>query len=617
MINLKDSRPLSNTHFHWKAFPDTPGNSKIIIELNSTCKMSEIEFKASPLTISTCTVITNLGEKVSLDYLTRFLPVYDQLAPELETKHGGIYNIEYYGNCARGETYLDRIKDEFNNQATIKFKYWGFRNTNIKIFANGKLQMTGPKYENEAAEIGKLLIDIIKHVKIGVHIGIDNFIENQITNPSGSGNLTQNLRSMDFQLVYIPESKNVVYYRRDYSRFLKNYCNLDNATLDTIIKTHPKPVSRSDVVILDGYYFNIANKMYEPGIHNCFKDTIELDLPDTNITILGHGWFSDTQVLNIINKIELIKVIFSMEFKKLLNDSKTLPELRDGILALGKKYIDFDFRDLNAILRNITENVYSADERSMIDVKNDIHTFEKMYMKVLNKKIYRMTMIRNIDVSICHTITQYLNHIIQNSDSHQSDDPTISIQIGDKHINIPLEKIEIFAKRILAPNNYNITGTHTVMINSDFSVGFNINLKKMTKILKKKGVFNTYEPDEHSGVNVRYYYNTDNQQQGFCQCEPHCSTREKRSICTKITVLIFRPGSIIITGSRNLEQLKAVYNLILEILKDNMRAIAIEDKPEDNKHIALLNNEFRKVSRKPRLFYIKKQNIIIPEIQLE
>jgi hypothetical protein len=177
-----------------------------------------------------------------------------------------------------------------------------------------------------------------------------------------------------------------------------------------------------------------------------------------------------------------------------------------------------------------------------------------------------------------------------------------------------LEKIEIFAKRILEANNYNITGTHTVMINSDFSVGFNINLKKMTKILKKKGVFNTYEPDEHSGVNVRYYYNTDNQQgqQGFCQCEPHCSTREKRSICTKITVLIFRPGSIIITGSRKLEQLKAVYNLILEILKDNMRAIAIEDKPEDNKHIALLNNEFRKVSRKPRLFYIKKQNIIIP-----
>jgi hypothetical protein len=48
----------------------------------------------------------------------------------------------------------EKINEMFNNQTTIKFKYWGFRNVNVKIFANGQLQMTGLKYENEAKEVG-------------------------------------------------------------------------------------------------------------------------------------------------------------------------------------------------------------------------------------------------------------------------------------------------------------------------------------------------------------------------------------------------------------------------------------------------------------------------------
>ena len=96
-----------------------------------------LEFKSTPLSISTCTLITNLNSKINLGLITRFINIYDQYSTELNEKEGGIYNLEFYGNCARGETLIDKIKDEFNNQATIKFKYWGFRNVNIKIFANG------------------------------------------------------------------------------------------------------------------------------------------------------------------------------------------------------------------------------------------------------------------------------------------------------------------------------------------------------------------------------------------------------------------------------------------------------------------------------------------------
>jgi hypothetical protein len=46
-------------------------------------------------------------------------------------------------------------------------------------------------------------------------------------------------------------------------------------------------------------------------------------------------------------------------------------------------------------------------------------------------------------------------------------------------------------------------------------------------------------------------------------------------------------------------------------MEENMNSVKVEDSVDDNKHIALLNNEFRKISRKPRLFYIKRENIIM------
>ena len=157
-------------------------------------KIEPIVFKATNVSISTCTVLTNLNSKINLGLISRFISIYDQYSPELDKQTGGIYNLEYYCNCARGETLIDKIKDEFNNQATIKFKYWGFRNVNVKFFANGKLQMTGLKYEDEAKEVAKLLINIINNI----NIPIKNDIEH----------LKNVDKTYDFQLIYDKKTKN-------------------------------------------------------------------------------------------------------------------------------------------------------------------------------------------------------------------------------------------------------------------------------------------------------------------------------------------------------------------------------------------------------------------------
>lgn len=568
------------------SFKETEKLPNIITNKN---KMNTNMFEASNLTISTCTVITNLNAKINLGYLTRFINIYEQNAPELDLKSGGVYNLEFYGNCARGETLIDKIKDEFNNQSTLKFKYWGFRNVNVKVFANGKLQMTGLKYENEAKEVGNLLIDIINNTKINVLSDIKQ--------------LSSSPKTFDYQIVYDNKLQKVFYYRKYYDRFLKNYSfdidkiysEIQKQKLEKIDEhKHSKP--------LVGYCFNIniKRKNFRKGIHDTYLDSMERE----NIEFLKENeWYGDNEIMRTMDKIELIKTLFASDMEQVLSSSKTLFELSDNVDKLSIKYQDFKFSELDDILMNISRNIYSTDENTLVDIKSEVYQFIKIYRNLLEKKINRLVIIRNIDVLICYNLEKYL----QSSQSKSNQSLLNKAQFS----NISMESLDLITGEITEPCNYHVSNTETVLINSDFTVNFNINLKKMSKILIKKGLFNTYEPDEHSGINLKYYYNTLNVLQGFCNCNPHCSTKEKHPICTKITILIFRPGSIIITGSRNLEQLQSAHELIIKLMEENMKAVRVEDTADDNKHISLMNNEFRKISKKPRLFYIKKSNIIM------
>jgi TATA-box binding protein (TBP) (component of TFIID and TFIIIB) len=249
------------------------------------------------------------------------------------------------------------------------------------------------------------------------------------------------------------------------------------------------------------------------------------------------------------------------------------------------------------------KQIYSTDEQTIINVKNEIFKFHRVYKHFLEKKINRLVTIRTIDITICNYVKQYLLNQDKNLES------TLESTL-DKYIKIPIEKLELITENITEPHNYFVSNIETVMINSDFSINHNINLKRMSKLLKKRGLYNSYEPDEYPGVLTKYYYNINNEVQGLCKCSPHCSTKEKHSICTKITISVFRPGSVIITGARNIDQLSSAYDFIIKILKDNIEYIKGIEYEDDNKHIALMNNEYRKISRKPRLFFIKKSNII-------
>jgi hypothetical protein len=557
----------------------------------------EMEFKASNLTISTCTVLCNLNKRINLELFTRFLPIYDVNAPELDEKKGGVYNMEFYGNCARGETGMDKINSVFNNQTSIKFKYWGFRMLNVKIFRNGRLQLTGLKYEDEAKLIGNLLINIIKGVDISVNLNLDDVIATS--------------RSYDMQMVYNPSNKKVTYYRRYYKRFLNNYkFNLEEAYTAA-------NAANTKLTI------NLKGKNFKKGIQDLYIDSFENDCKEKIKELEYNHWFGDSKILKIIDMLEFAKGYITKEVEKILTSSVDLKKLLENILKFQKEVV-LDFKNyskdkdapvLKSILDNIAKNIYPTDEQTLIEVKSDVHEILKDYLDMLSKKITRLIFIRNSDINITNILEEYISanpNIILSKQTNKQDNKQ-----ENKQLNMQANKI-VINMHDLDPSNikgsasnmeYSVSGIETVMINSDLFVNYNINLKKMAKILKKRGLFNTYDPEDHSGVNLKFYWNRKYECDGICRCNPHCSTKEKKSVCNRITVLIFRPGSIIITGSRTIEQLRTTHDFTIKLLKETMEAVRIDERTDDTKQVALLNNEFRKISRKPRLFYIKKDKI--------
>lgn len=551
------------------------------------------EFNATPLTISTCTVLCNLNKKLNLELITRFVPVHELQAPELNEKSGGLYNIEFYGNCARGETMSDKINEMFNNQTTIKFKYWGFRMVNIKIFRNGRLQMTGLKYEDEAPLLAKLLIDIIS--KIVVTINLEPL---DIINSS---------RTFDMQMLYNPITKKITYYRRYYTKFLNPYkFDFEEFYNKSKANSSVNQIGNSQSTIYQKIKIDLKEKNFKKGVQDTYLDTTlhtTLDLLESN------DWYGDTKILTVIDMLEFIKEYTTNQIESILASSITLHDLKDQIMKFQMQITDFRYPEISSIMDNIVSGLYSSDEQTLIEIKSQIHDILKQYKITLTKKIARMIFIRNSDVSICNMLEEYLTkNPITNEDSAKNKKITINIHDLDSSQPVLSDNTPNANNN---PYGYYVSGTETVLINSDLLVNYNINLKKMAKILKKKGLFNTYDPDEHSGVNLKYYWNKakENNESGICNCSPHCSTKEKKSICNKITILIFRPGSIVITGSRTHEQLCAAHKFTINLLKQTMDAVRIDEKTDDTKQLALLNNEARKISRKPRLFYIKKTNI--------
>lgn len=134
---------------------------------------------------------------------------------------------------------------------------------------------------------------------------------------------------------------------------------------------------------------------------------------------------------------------------------------------------------------------------------------------------------------------------------------------------------------ILDNSNPEIVDSYIVLINSDFDLKFKIKREKLQRIIIDKGYYSSYEPIIYPGVNIKYYFNKEKQQNGICNCENLCNGKGKNGLCKKVTVAVFNSGKIIITGGQSYEQLNTAYQFINDLIKENKEELMVKENREE------------------------------------
>jgi hypothetical protein len=138
--------------------------------------------------------------------------------------------------------------------------------------------------------------------------------------------------------------------------------------------------------------------------------------------------------------------------------------------------------------------------------------------------------------------------------------------------------------------NYQIT-----MINSDFNTNFKIDLIKLLTILNNndKELFTKFNPEKYRGLMIGFYWNkSKNIQCGKCLCKIRCKGKgngDGEGNCKKITIAIFKSGSVIITGGRLVKQIEDSYkfinNIFAKYYHDIIKLSILDFINEDNDDI--------------------------------
>lgn len=187
-------------------------------------------------------------------------------------------------------------------------------------------------------------------------------------------------------------------------------------------------------------------------------------------------------------------------------------------------------------------------------------TLHFFYEKIINVKLFnngkiQMTGLKRENQG--ETVIKELIDIIQTIDS--------------KNTN------KIFLK---SPEKYEYDNYRIALINSDFDYGRAIDRENLQEIMISMDMFSSFEPCIYPGVNIKYFYNTNNcESKGVCNCERKCNGKgDGVETCRRVTIAVFNSGKIIITGAMNREQLVECYNFINEVINKNPQITSM--KPE-------------------------------------
>lgn len=210
------------------------------------------------------------------------------------------------------------------------------------------------------------------------------------------------------------------------------------------------------------------------------------------------------------------------------------------------KYIEYGIDNYKGFAKKRTKKPRKLNKKRTFFNQLTIHLF---YNKLINIKLFNNGKIQLTGINEISIITNIIQLLI---------DELSSKDIINKETTI---------------QNYKI-----VLINSDFDIGYKINREVLYRYMIDHNIFCTYEPCTYPGVNIKYYYNINNNDTGICICDNICHGKSDgigNNRCKKVTIAVFKSGKIIITGGQNTEQVTKAYQFIKNILTYNYELFKI------------------------------------------
>ena len=118
----------------------------------------------------------------------------------------------------------------------------------------------------------------------------------------------------------------------------------------------------------------------------------------------------------------------------------------------------------------------------------------------------------------------------------------------------------------------NLVNYRIVLINSDFSLGKDVDRDLLQNKLLDNNYYSTFEPCVYPGLNIKYYFN-DNNSNGICNCRSICNGKGCGSgdgDCKRVTIAVFKEGNTIITGAKTRSQLITCKNFITDFINNKI-----------------------------------------------
>jgi len=141
--------------------------------------------------------------------------------------------------------------------------------------------------------------------------------------------------------------------------------------------------------------------------------------------------------------------------------------------------------------------------------------------------------------------------------------------------------------------SYHVSGSETVLINSNFNCGYYINREKLYDILKfNYNIQSIYDPCSYPGIQCKFYYNPDIGIQTGSQISEN-NKKVFHSI-TQVSFMIFRTGSVLIVGKCDESVLLIIYEFIKNILMTEYSKICQAVKPTTDNIVLDKKKKIRK-----------------------